>query len=336
MVGQRFVQLLHNHPTFEISVLAASEKSVGKQYAEACRWVLDEDIPSQVGDIIVSSIEPSGHAKIVFSALPASVAREKEPLFAEAGYHVCSNTSAFRQEPDVPLIIPEVNAGHLELIDVQRRQRGWSGSILTSPNCTTTTIVMALKPLDDAFGVKRLFATTMQAVSGGGHPGISYLDIVDNIIPNIEGEEEKIEKETCLLLGKIVDGRRIAKEIVISVQTNRVPVVDGHMASLSIGFEEKPTVEEAIRVLSEYRGPESVRDLPGAPKHPVIVHSAKDRPQPRRDRNSAAGMVATVGRVRVCPLLDLRLVVVTHNAIRGAAGGAVLNAELLVASGYLQ
>ncbi|MBI9044281.1 MAG: aspartate-semialdehyde dehydrogenase [Anaerolineaceae bacterium] len=339
MVGQRFVQLLHDHPTFEITALAASPRKEGKSYREACHWVLDEDMPEVYRDMILSPIQPEpesgGASQIVFSALPADIAREKEPLFAEAGYLVCSNASAFRMEPDVPLIIPEVNAHHLSLIDRQRAQRGWKGCIVTSPNCTTTTIVMALKPLDEAFGIKKLFVATLQAVSGSGYPGLSYQDIHSNVIPFIDGEEEKIESETRILLGDIVSGERIPKEVLISAQVNRVPVVDGHMVNLSIGFEKKPSIEEAKSVLCAYKGSEVVQQLPGAPAHPVVVREEKDRPQPRRDRNTADGMVASVGRIRECPLLDLRLVAVTHNAIRGAAGGAILNAELLAAQGYI-
>jgi len=335
-VGQRFVQLLTDHPWFEIVALAASERSAGRPYADACNWVIPGDPPPFASEMIVSSLEPTLPARLVFSALPASVAREVEPLFAQAGYAVCSNASAFRYEPDVPLVIPEVNADHLALIERQRAERGWSGLIVTSPNCTTTGIAMPLKPLDVAFGLRQVFATSMQAVSGGGYPGVASLDILGNVLPYIGGEEEKIERETRLLLGHVADGRRVEAEVVVSAQANRVPVLDGHTICLSVGFEKRPTVEEAIAALADFRGPDVVRELPSAPEHPILVRREPDRPQPRRDRDAEGGMAVTVGRVRECPLLDLRLVSVSHNTLRGAASGSILNAELLVAKGYIK
>jgi len=335
-VGQRFVQLLTDHPWFEIVALAASERSAGRPYADACNWVIPGDPPPFASEMMVSSLEPTLPARLVFSALPASVAREVEPLFAQAGYAVCSNASAFRYEPDVPLVIPEVNADHLALIERQRAERGWSGLIVTSPNCTTTGIAMPLKPLDVAFGLRQVFATSMQAVSGGGYPGVASLDILGNVLPYIGGEEEKIERETRLLLGHVADGRRVEAEVVVSAQANRVPVLDGHTICLSVGFEKRPTVEEAIAALAGFRGPDVVRELPSAPEHPILVRREPDRPQPRRDRDAEGGMAVTVGRVRECPLLDLRLVSVSHNTLRGAASGSILNAELLVAKGYIK
>jgi len=335
-VGQRFVQLLTDHPWFEIVALAASERSAGRPYADACNWVIPGDPPPFASEMMVSSLEPTLPARLVFSALPASVAREVEPLFAQAGYAVCSNASAFRYEPDVPLVIPEVNADHLALIERQRAERGWSGLIVTSPNCTTTGIAMPLKPLDVAFGLRQVFATSMQAVSGGGYPGVASLDILGNVLPYIGGEEEKIERETRLLLGHVADGRRVEAEVVVSAQANRVPVLDGHTICLSVGFEKRPTVEEAIAALADFRGPDVVRELPSAPEHPILVRREPDRPQPRRDRDAEGGMAVTVGRVRECPLLDLRLVSVSHNTLRGAASGSILNAELLVAKGYIK
>jgi len=335
-VGQRFVQLLTNHPWFEITALAASERSIGRPYADACNWVIPGDPPPSVGKMTVSPLEPTLPARIVFSALPSDVARAIEPAFAQAGYAVCSNASAFRQEPGVPLLIPEINAGHVAMIPGQQAARGWKGFIVTSPNCTTTGIVMPLKPLDDAFGLRQVFAATMQAISGAGYPGIASLDILDNVVPYIGGEEEKIERETRLLLGHIVDGRRVEADLVISAQANRVPVLDGHTVCLSLGFEKSPTVQEALAVLADFRGPDVVRELPSAPEHPILVRSEPDRPQPRRDRDAEGGMAITVGRVRECPLLDLRMVSVSHNTLRGAASGSILNAELLVAEGYVK
>jgi aspartate-semialdehyde dehydrogenase len=340
-VGQRFVSLLAKHPWFRIAALAASERSAGRRYAEACRWVIPGDPPAFVGEMIVQTLdptqlEPTLSMPIAFSALPAPVARGVEPLFAQAGYAVCSNASAFRYCKDVPLLIPEVNAGHLALIERQRAKRNWPGFVTTNPNCTITGIVMALKPLDSAFGVRRVFATSMQAVSGAGHPGVASLDILDNVVPYITGEEEKFERETRLLLGSIVDGQRIEASVVVSAQANRVPVVEGHTICLSVGFEKAPTVDEAVAALADFRGPDRVQSLPSAPKHPILVCREPDRPQPRRDRDAERGMAVTVGRIRPCPLLDLRMVVVVHNTLRGAANGSILNAELLVTEGYVR
>ena len=343
-VGQRFVQLLASHPWFELQALLASERSAGQRYADVCRWIIPGDPPPDVGKIPVisfssffssSSSEPSLPVQVVFSALPSDVAREVEPRFARAGYVVCSNASAFRYDPDVPLLIPEVNADHVALVERQRNRYG-SGFIVTSPNCTTTGLVFPLKPLDDAFGVRKVFAVTMQAVSGAGHPGVSSLDILGNIVPYIRGEEEKIEQETRLLLGRIVDGQRIEANVVISAQANRVPVLDGHTVCMSLAFERRPTVEEALAALNDFRPQPIIQELPSAPERPLLVRTEPDRPQPRRDRDAEAGMAVSVGRVRSCPLLDLRMLSVVHNTLRGAASGSILNAELLVAQGYVE
>lgn len=333
-VGQRFVQLLVDHPWFEISALTGSERTAGGIYQEVCRWVLDEDIPAGIGEMAVSATDTSLPARILFSALPSRAARQVEPVLAEAGYIVCSNASAFRQEADVPLIIPEVNGDHLALLEYQRQNREWQGLLVTSPNCTATGLVMPLKPLHDAFGVAQVFVTTLQAVSGAGHPGVPYLDIIDNIIPNIAGEAEKIQDETRLLLGRMDAGRRLPGGMELSVQTNRVPVIDGHTVNMTIKFERPPSPEEAAEVLSAFRGPDPVPGLPSAPAEPILVRNEPDRPQPRRDRDASAGMSVTVGSIQPCPILDLRLISVVHNTLRGAASGSILNAELLVAQGY--
>ena len=333
-VGQRFVQLLADHPWFEISALTGSERTAGGIYQEVCRWVLDEDIPAGIGEMAISATDTSLPARILFSALPSRAARQVEPVLAEAGYIVCSNASAFRQEADVPLIIPEVNGDHLALLEYQRQNRGWPGLLVTSPNCTATGLVMPLKPLHDAFGVAQVFVTTLQAVSGAGHPGVPYLDIIDNIIPNIAGEAEKIQDETRLLLGRMDAGRRLPGGMDLSVQTNRVPVIDGHTVNMTIKFERPPSPEEAAEVLSAFRGPDPVPGLPSAPAEPILVRNEPDRPQPRRDRDASAGMSVTVGSIQPCPILDLRLISVVHNTLRGAASGSILNAELLVAQGY--
>jgi aspartate-semialdehyde dehydrogenase len=335
-VGQRFVQLLADHPWFEVSAVAASDRSAGRPFGEVAKWVIAGDPPSWLSDASVRPLEPDLPARIVFSALPSSVALEVEPAFAHAGYAVCSNASAFRQAPGVPLLIPEINADHVGMIEGQRAERGWPGLIVASPNCTTTGAVLPLKPLDDAFGLERVFATSLQAISGAGYPGIASLDILDNIVPFIRGEEEKVEQETRLLLGRFENGRRVEANIVMSAHANRVPVLDGHTVCLSAGFRNPPSVEEALAALEEFRGPGIVVGLPSAPRRPIIVRSEPDRPQPRRDRDAEGGMAISVGRVRPCPILDLRMVSVSHNTLRGAASGSVLNAELLVASGLVE
>ena len=334
-VGQRFIQLLADHPWFELTAVAASERSAGQPFAEVSKWMISGDPPPWVGEMTVLPLEPDLPAHLVFSALPGRVALEVEPAFARAGYAVCSNASAFREVPDVPLLIPDINADHVSMIDRQRSERGWTGLIVTSPNCTTTGAVMPLKPLDEAFGLRKVFVASMQAISGAGYPGVASLDVLDNVVPYIKGEEEKIEAETRLLLGRMEDGRRVDADVIVSAQANRVPVLDGHTVCLSMGFGEVPSVEAAAEAMASFRGPDVVRSLPSAPAHPLIVRSEPDRPQPRRDREAEGGMAVTVGRVRRCPLLDLRLVSVSHNTLRGAASGSILNAELLVATGYV-
>jgi aspartate-semialdehyde dehydrogenase len=336
-VGQRFVQLLANHPWFEIAVVTGSDRSIGRRYGDVARWILNEPIPDSVRDLVVQPTDVIADVPIAFSALPTDNAREAEPAWARGGVFVCSNASSFRMDPLVPLLIPEVNPDHLGMIERQQRERGWRGAIVTNPNCAAITIVMALKPLHDAFGVRRLMATTLQAVSGAGYPGVASLDIVDNIVPNIAdgGEEAKIEAEPRKLLGRLTDGQFVDADIQISAQVTRVPVIDGHTAALSIAFEQRVTPDEAIACLHEWRAPAPVGDLPSAPERPVVVRHESDRPQPRRDRDLYGGMGTTVGRVRPCNLFDLRCVVLSHNTVRGAAGGAILNAELLVAQGLV-
>ena len=334
-VGQRFVELLANHPFFEIVALSASERSIGKTYEQACNWVLTGSMPAAVREMTILPTNTDLPGKVAFSALPASIAKEIEPLLAAAGYAVCSNASALRLTPGVPLLIPEINADHLAMIPLQRTGLGWKGLVVTSPNCTTNGIAMTLKPLDDAFGVEAVFASSMQAISGAGYPGLPSLDILDNVIPFIQGEEEKIQTETNLLLGKIVDGQRVNASIQISAHANRVSVVDGHTIVLSIKFKNKPTVVDAMHVLENFRGPDILKQMPSAPTNPIIVRYENNRPQPRRDRDSGSGMSVSVGRIRPCNILDLRMVSVVHNTVRGAAGGSILNAELLALKGFL-
>jgi aspartate-semialdehyde dehydrogenase len=335
-VGQRMVQLLEDHPWFEIAALTGSERTVGRPYGELVRWVLDGEPPPAVAQMVVRPTDEVQDVALALSALPTEAAREYEPRWA-ARVAVCSNASAFRATPDVPLIIPEVNPEHLALLERQRAERGWRGCLVTNPNCAAIGIVLALKPLHDAFGVEQLHVATLQAVSGAGYPGVASLDILDNIIPNIAdgGEEAKIESEPRKLLGTVRDGHVWDAPITISAQVTRVPVSDGHTALLSVGFARRPDVAEALAALESWRAREMVRGLPSAPERPLVVRREGDRPQPRRDRGAGGGMSAVVGRVRACPLLDLRLVVLAHNTIRGAAGGALLNAELLVAAGLV-
>ena len=334
-VGQRFVELLARHPYFEIVALSGSDRSVGKTYAQACNWVLTGSMPESVREMVILPTNTDLPGKVAFSALPAPIAKELEPLLAANGYAVCSNASALRLTPGVPLLIPEINADHLAMIPLQHTMLGWKGLAVTSPNCTTNGIAMTLKPLDDAFGVETVFASSMQAISGAGYPGLPSLDILDNVIPYIQGEEEKIQTETNILLGKIVNGHRLDASIQISAHANRVSVVDGHTIALSVKFKNKPSVNDAIRVLEDFRGPAEVNEMPSAPKHPIVVRYENNRPQPRRDRDAGDGMSVSVGRIRPCNILDLRMVCVVHNTIRGAAGGSILNAELLAAKGFL-
>ncbi len=334
-VGQRFAQLLQGHPWFEVVGLTGSHRSVGQRYGDACRWVLDTPMPDTVKDIVVTPTQPGVDAKLAFSALPADSAREAEPAFAAAGYGVCSNASAFRMAPDVPLLIPEVNPDHVRLIDTQRAKRGWSGFVATNPNCTTTGLAMALRPLHDAFGVKRVLAVSLQALSGAGYPGVASLDITDNVIPYIAGEEAKVEAEPRKLLGRLNGESIEMADFCISAHTNRVGVSDGHTVCASVELEREASVEDVERTLVEFRAPDPVAGLPSAPARVLAVRREPDRPQPRRDRDEGRGMTAVVGRVRPCPLLGIKFVVLSHNTIRGAAGGSILNAELLAAQGYL-
>lgn len=334
-VGQRFVQLLEDHPWFEIAILTGSDRSVGRPYGEITRWVLPGTPPERMAGMIVQPTTQVGGASIAFSALPADQAREYEPLWAAAGAVVCSNASAYRMDALVPLLIPEVNPEHIALVETQRNARGWSGAIVTNPNCASITLVMALKPLHERFGIKRVHATTLQAISGAGYPGVASLDILDNVVPYIGGEEEKLESEPLKLLGTLEGDNIVHAPIRISASVNRVPVLDGHMVSASVALEQPTGVEEAIQALRDFTPPARVRNLPSAPDRPIVVRDEPDRPQPRRDRDLYGGMGTTVGRVRSCGVLDIKFTVLSHNTIRGAAGGALLNGELLVAEGVV-
>ena len=337
-VGQRFVQLLDRNPWFEITALAASERSAGKPYRQACTWRLSADCPPSVRNLVVLPCEPGLECDLVFSALPSDVAHEIEERFAAAGYGVLSNASAHRMDPDVPLLIPEVNPDHLRLLPIQRENRGWEkGFIVTDPNCSTVGLAIALKPLHEAYTVRRVVVTTMQAVSGAGYPGVPSLDILDNVVPYISGEEEKMAQESLKLLGTFSQDEKaiVPAHIAISPSCNRVPTRDGHLEAISVEFERSPSIEEVIGVLERFESIPAKLGCPSAVEPTIIVRRELDRPQTRMDRDAGQGMAVTIGRVRPCEVLDCKFVVLSHNTIRGAAGASILNAELMVAKGMI-
>ena len=338
-VGQRFIQMLQGHPWFELSALCSSSRTAGKPYGEACHWVIGGEIPEHLRDVILEPCVPGPECDIMFSALPAESAAEIEQAFAAGGYVVCSNARSHRYDPDIPLLIPEVNPEHLGLIDTQKRNRGWDGFIITNPNCSTTHLVSAIHPLHEHFGIRKIFVATMQAVSGGGYPGVPSLDILDNVVPYIGGEEEKMEqKEPQKLLGTFTGSEVEYADFVVSAHCSRVPVVDGHLEAVSIEFVEKPIEEEILAAWREYTPLPQQLNLPNAPQPALLYTEVPDRPQSRLDRmaGSIPGMATTIGRLRPDPLFDYKFVLLGHNTIRGAAGGSLLNAELLVAQGYLE
>jgi aspartate-semialdehyde dehydrogenase len=337
VVGQRFIQLLEGHPQFVVAALAASDRSQGKPYQEACVWRLPGEMPERVRQIVVEPPAPPLDCDFVFSSLPGEVALEAEESFAKAGYPVISNSSSHRMGADVPLLIPEVNPEHLALIDVQRANRKYDrGFIVTNPNCSAIAIVMALAPLHRRFGIKACVATTMQALSGAGYPGVPSLDATDNVIPFIGGEEEKIEVETRKLLGTVGNGVIDDAEMMVSAQCNRVNVTDGHMAAVRVRLQREASLEEVREALASFTAVPQDLNLHSAPARPVIVRDEKDRPQPRLDRDAGKGMSVTVGRIAPDNVLDYRFIALGHNTIRGAAGAAILNAELLAAMGKLR
>jgi aspartate-semialdehyde dehydrogenase len=334
-VGQRFIQLLEGHPWFEVAALTGSERSAGRTYAEASRWVLDTPIPAAVRDMAILPEDANLDTPLVFSALPSKTAGAIELRLAAAGHVVCSNAADHRMDDDVPLLIPEVNPDHLDLIALQRKNRGWSGAIVTNPNCTSTPATMLLRPLIDAFGVTKLLLVSMQALSGAGYPGVPSYDSTENVVPYIGGEEPKVEVEPQKMLGALRDGRVEPAGFVTSAHCNRVPVLEGHLLSLSIGFVRRPSLAELTAALAGFQALPQELKLPSAPAQPIVLREEADRPQPRRDRMIGGGMATVVGRVRECPLLDYKLVALGHNTIRGAAGGSLLNAELMYAQGML-
>ncbi|KXK23133.1 MAG: aspartate-semialdehyde dehydrogenase [Chloroflexi bacterium OLB15] len=334
-VGQRFIQLLENHPWFEVTELVASDRSAGRTYAEAARWVLDGEPPANVRDIRIKPLDSDLEAPLVFSALPKEAADPHEIRLANAGHIVCTNASLNRMLEDVPLLLPEVNAEHIALVDVQRARRGWTtGALVANSNCTIMPVVMSLAPLRQ-FGIEKILIVSSQAISGAGYPGVSALDILDNIIPYIGGEEDKMETESLRMLGSLEGDLVEWLPAVVSATSNRAPVIDGHLVNISVSLKSQPHLDNILEAWAKYRGIEPIPSLPSAPVEPVHYFEQPDRPQPRRDRNYGKGMTTTVGRLRSCPLLGYKFVALSHNTIRGAAGCSILNAELLAAKGYI-
>jgi aspartate-semialdehyde dehydrogenase len=337
MVGQRLVRLLADHPWFTLTEVAASERSSGKKYAEAARWHLEGPIPEAAKGLVVRDLTPNLECDFVFSALDSSVAGGAEEEFAKAGYPVVSNSKNHRMDADVPLLIPEVNATHVDAIPLQQKKRAYgTGFMVTNPNCSSAGLVLVLKPLADAFGLEKIFVTTLQATSGAGYPGVASLDILGNVVPFISGEEEKMEAEPQKLLGKWDGTRFIEAGLGISAHCNRVPVVDGHLECVSLRLKKTATLHEVRQALRDFQVSPELASLPTAVQKPVVVLDEEDRPQPRKDVNTGHGMAAVVGRVRECSLFDVKLTLLSHNLVRGAAGAALLNAELLAARGFFK
>ena len=336
VVGQRFVRRLKDHPLFEIRHLTASDRSTGKSYENACAWRLDGEAYAGLSkQVLVAAHPDEAPAPVVFSALDAAPAKEIEPLYAASGSMVFSNASAFRMAEDVPLLVPEANADHLGLLEAQRRARGWKGGIVCNPNCTATVLVMGLAPLQQAFGIEKIFMTSMQAVSGAGYPGVPSLDILGNVIPFIKSEEEKVEEEAPKMLGRFTGTSVAPADFRMSAICNRVPVLDGHSESVSVTLRGNPSAAQVLEAFASWRGDSRVAKLHSAPPLPIRVHTAPDRPQVRLDVDKDFGMSVHVGRVRPCSLFGIKFHLVGHNAERGAAGASVLNAELAHALQYL-
>jgi aspartate-semialdehyde dehydrogenase len=334
MVGQQFINQLADHPWFSLTWLAASERSEGKRYTDAAPWRLDTPIPPGLADRTVEPATAGKGPKLVFSALDASVAGELEQAFADAGHLVVSNARNHRMNPAVPLLVPEVNAGHLALLRVQAKHRKGGGAIVTNPNCSTVVLTMALAPLR-TFGLRACLVSTMQAVSGAGYPGVASLDILGNVIPFISGEEEKVETETRKILGAVAGETVEMHPVKVSAHTNRVPVIDGHTETVSVALDGKPAQADLRAAIEGFAGRPQELSLPSAPKQPLLYLDQPNRPQPRFDALRGRGMTVTVGRLRPCPVLDWKFVALGHNTVRGAAGAAVLNAELMKAEGWL-
>jgi aspartate-semialdehyde dehydrogenase len=335
-IGQRFVQLLDRHPWFEVKALTGSDRSVGMTYDEACHWILTTPMPGWARKMKIVPTEGAElPVQIAFSALPSKSALAAEAELAQAGILVCSNASAFRMESDVPILVPEVNADHIGLLQAQRKRRGWKGGILTNPNCTSTGMTVVLKALQDAYGVEQVFAVSLQALSGAGYPGVASLDIMDNVLPFIGEEEDKVETEPRKMLGTLKGDSIAFAPLVISAHTNRVAVSEGHTVCLTVKLGKHAETEAIKSVLDNYQPPAVCKELPSTPQKILQVMAEEDRPQPRLDRMAGEGMTTCVGRVRPDPLWDVKMVVLSHNTIRGAAGGSIYNAELAVKTGML-
>jgi aspartate-semialdehyde dehydrogenase len=334
MVGQHFVKFLQGHPWFDLKWLGASDRSAGKKYRDAMTWHLAGGTPESVADLTVEECRPGNAPRLLFSAMDASVATEIERAFAEAGHVVVSNSKNHRMERDVPLLVPEINPDHLKLVPGQQRARGWKGQIVTNPNCSTIVLTMGLAPLKQ-FGIAKIVATTLQAISGAGYPGVASMDIVGNVIPFIGGEEEKMQQETQKILGEFRGDHVEPLAAKVSAHCNRVPVVDGHTVTVSVELASKPAEADLLRAFETFTGLPQQRQLPSAPPKPVIYMEEANRPQPRKDAERERGMAAFVGRLRACPVLDYKFVALGHNTVRGAAGAAVLNAELMHSEGML-
>ncbi len=335
-VGQRYIQLLQDHPWFKIEVLAASERSAGKEYGDACNWLMESELPKEIAEMTVvnadvASVENAGDVDLVFSSMPGVLAGPVESEFASM-YPVFSKASAHRMEKDVPLIIPEINPDHAELVKVQQKLRGWKGFISTDPNCSTIQMAITLKPLMQ-FGLKQVMVTTMQALSGAGYPGVASLDIIDNVVPFISGEEDKMETEALKILGVFDHGVIRNADFQISASCNRVNVKDGHLESIFVKLDQDPSIEQIEAALEDYKGAPQLLKLPSAPAQPIIVRHEKNRPQPRFDRNAGNGQSVVVGRIRKDPIMTFKYICLGHNTVRGAAGGGILSAELFVANG---
>lgn len=335
-VGQRVIHLLRNHPYFEVTALAASDRSEGKRFVDACNWKLPFEMPDAVKEIKVQAIKPPLNCDVIISSLPSDLALATEHEFAAAGYPVISNSSSYRMDEYVPLVVPEINPDHLAMIPIQQKKRGYkTGYIVTNPNCTTIGLVLALAPLQKAFGLEAVIMTSMQAISGAGYPGVASMDIIDNVMPHPGDEEEKVQEEPQKIMGKFSRNKFIAAPFVVSAQCNRVPVQDGHLESVRVKLKKKTTVEKVIAAFASYSGLPQELKLPTAPEFPVIVRTERDRPQSRLDRDAQNGMATVVGRIGKDTIFDFKFTLVSHNTVRGAAGAAVLNAELLVAKGLL-
>jgi aspartate-semialdehyde dehydrogenase len=333
MVGQHFIKFLQGHPWFDLKWLGASDRSAGKKYKDAMTWHLGV-VPDSVSDITVEECKPGNAPRLLFSAMDAGVATDIERAFARAGHVVVSNSRNHRMEDDVPLLVPEINADHLKIIPNQQRARGWKGQIVTNPNCSTIVLTMGLAPMKQ-FGIKKLIVTTLQAISGAGYPGVASMDIVGNVIPFIGGEEDKMQQETQKIMGEFRGDRIEPLDAKVSAHCNRVAVVDGHTVTVSVEFSAKPSEADLRNAIDTFRAVPQERSLPSAPPRPVIYMEEANRPQPRKDAERERGMAAFVGRLRTCPVLDYKFVALGHNTIRGAAGAAVLNAELMHSEGML-